>query len=123
MKFSTIEELYGALSNLSSKEMPIKTSYKFSKILSSIEKDNEFFVSKMKEIIMKYAEKDEDGTPVQEKGSIKIQKEYIEITNKEVSELYDIEFETPDIKFTLDELDSISLTPADLKVLLPFIEE
>jgi hypothetical protein len=123
MKFKQIEILHSTLSEFTEKEMPLRLAYKFSKILSSIEKDYEFYISEMRKIIMKYSEKDEQGNPIQDNENIKIQKDYASIANESVQELYNMEFNLPDIKFSLSELEDLSIKPSSLQVLLPFIEE
>jgi hypothetical protein len=123
MKFQQIENLHSTLSEFTEKEMPLRLAYKFSKILSSIEKDYEFYISEMRKIISKYSEKDDQGNPIQEEGNIKIQKDYLSMADKSIQELYNMEFNLPDIKFSLSELEDLSIKPSSLQVLLPFIEE
>ena len=123
MKFKQIETLYSTLSEFTEKEMPLRLAYKFSKILSSIEKDYEFYISEMRKIISKYSEKDDQGNPIQEEGNIKIQKDYVSMADKSVQELYNMEFNLPDIKISLSELEDLSIKPSSLQVLIPFIEE
>lgn len=124
MKLQTIETLQSSLTQLKSQEMPLRLSYKFSKLLSKIEKDSEFFTEKTREVILKYAEKDENGDFVQtEDGNIRIQTGKIEEANKAMMELNDIEVEDINITFTLDELESLSIAPEVLQPLLPLIVE
>jgi hypothetical protein len=124
MKLQTIETLQSSLTQLKSQEMPLRLSYKFSKLLSKIEKDSEFFTEKTREVILKYAEKDENGDLVQtEDGNIRIQTGKIEEANKAMMELNDIEVEDINITFTLDELESLSIAPEVLQPLLPLIVE
>ena len=123
MKFKQIEILHSTLSEFTEKEMPLRLAYKFSKILSSIEKDYEFYISEMRKIISKYSEKDDQGNPIQEEGNIKIQKDYLSMADKSIQELYNMEFNLPDVKFSLSELEDLSIKPSSLQVLLPFIVE
>lgn len=124
MKLQTIETLQSSLTQLKSQEMPLRLSYKFSKLLSKIEKDSEFFTEKTREVILKYAEKDENGDLVQtEDGNVRIQTGKIEEANKAMMELNDIEVEDINITFTLDELESLSIAPEVLQPLLPLIVE
>lgn len=123
MKLNNIETLYSSLTQLKSKEMPLRLSYKFTKLLSKIEKDYEFFTSKTREVIIKYAEKDDNGEIIQYESNIRVAPENIPLAEKELSELNDIEVEDINISFTLDELESLSITPEILQPLLPFIKE
>lgn len=123
MKLQTIQTLHSTLITLKSTPMPLRLSYKFSKFLSKIEKDNEFFIEKTREIVFKYAEKDENGNFVEYEGNVKVIPENIPFANKELDELNNIEVEDINITFTLDELESLSITPEILQPLLPFIKE
>ena len=123
MKLQTIQSLYSTLTTLKSTQMSLRLSYKFSKLLSKIEKDNEFFIEKAREIVLKYAEKDENGNYIQNEGNIKVIPENIPLANKELDELNNIEMEDIDITFTLEELESLSIAPEVLQPLLPFIKE
>lgn len=123
MKLNKIEPLYTTLSSLNEKEMPFSLSYKFTKILDKIETDYQYFIKKMREIINKYAEKDENGELVIKDNNIQIKKDFITLAEKELEELNNIEVSLPEITFTLDELKTLNIKPADLRALLPFIKD
>ena len=123
MKLSSIEKLYLVLKDFQEREMPIKLSYKFSKLFSLIETDYEFFYTQIKKIIEKYAEKDEKGNIIQNSENIPIKKDCFDLADRALQELYNTEVSLPKIVFTLDELESLNIKPFELKVLLPFIEE
>lgn len=123
MKLNKIEPLYTTLSTLTEKEMPFSLSYKFTKILDKIETDYQYFIKKMREIINKYADKDENGELIIKDNNIQIKKDFISLAEKELNELNNIEVTIPDISFTVEELKSLSIKPADLRALLPFIKE
>lgn len=123
MKLSSIENLYTVLKSFQEKEMPIKLSYKFSKIFDSIESDYKFFFAQLKKILDKYAEKDEEGNFVQNGDHIPLKKETFDLAEKALNDLYETEITLPKITFTLDELEELNIKPFELKALLPFIEE
>ena len=104
MKLNKIEPLYATLSILTEKEMPFSLSYKFTKILDKIETDYQYFVKKMREIINKYADKDENGELIIKDNNIQIKKDFISLAEKELNELNDIEVTIPDISFSVEEL-------------------
>jgi hypothetical protein len=103
--------------------MPLKLSYKFTKIISTVETEHQFFIDKVKIILDKYSEKDNLGQPIVENNNYKIKEEFLTYANQEIEELYNLEIALPDITFTLDELESLNIKPADLRALLPFIKE
>lgn len=123
MKLGNIETLYNTLSSLKEKEMPIRLSYKFTVILDKIDCEYNFFISEMRKIINKYGLKDENGELVQENGNIKINPDSLGLAEKALQELHETEITLPDVSFTLDELETLNIKPADLRALLPFIKE
>lgn len=123
MKLGNIETLYNTLSSLKEKEMPIRLSYKFTLLLDKIDCDYNFFISEMRKIINKYGLKDDQGELVQENGNIKINPDSLSLAEKALQELHETEITLPEVTFTLDELESLNIKPADLRALLPFIKE
>lgn len=124
MKLDDVEKLYPILTSIGEKELPIRLAYKFTKFISQIERDYNFYIEETKKIVYKYAEKNEQGEIIfSENGTITLQKEHVSDAEQSLKDLAEIEVETPSITFTLDELESLSITPADLQNLLPFIEE
>ena len=123
MKLSEIEKLYTTLKQLNEKEMPIKISYKFSKIFSQISTDFEFYSKKIQEILSKYGEKDEKGNFIVKDGMVPFQKDYVDLAIKELDELNSIDITLPEYQFSLEELESLSLTPAQVSSLTNFIKE
>lgn len=123
MKLSEIEKLYTTLKQLNEREMPIKISYKFSKIFSQISTDFEFYSKKIQEILSKYGEKDEKGNFIVKDGLVPFQKDYVDLAMKELDELNSIDITLPEYQFSLEELESLSLTPAQVSSLTNFIKE
>lgn len=123
MKLSEIEKLYTTLKQLNEREMPIKISYKFSKIFSQISTDFEFYSKKIQEILSKYGEKDEKGNFVVKDGMVPFQKDYVDLAMKELDELNSIDITLPEYQFSLEELEPLSLTPAQVSSLTNFIKE
>jgi hypothetical protein len=123
MKFNQIETLISTLSTFSEQEMPLRLAYKISQVLTSVQQDYEFYLAEMRKIIKNYSEKDELGNPIREGDNIKINQAYLSIAEKKIQELYEMEFNLPNIKFSLSELEILSIKPSSLQVLLPLIEE
>jgi hypothetical protein len=124
MTLHQTEQLFTTLSSLAKTSMPIRLAYKITKLLNQIEKDYNFYIEETKKIIIKYAERDEQGQLIStENGSITLQKNLISEAEKDLLELSEIEVDLPSISFTLDELETLNITPSDLQSLLPFIEE
>lgn len=106
-------------------KLPFKTAYKFAKLGEIIESELKFFQEKMQEIITTYSEKDENGDPVltEDGASIKIQESKVAECQQEINELNNVEVDIHDIYFTIEELESLSLTTQQVYALMPLIKE
>lgn len=118
-------DIQGLMLRLKNEKIPLKTAYKFNKLLNILEKELSFYQEKINEIISNYSQKDEDGNPIlsEDKTSVQIVKDKIEECQKKMEELSNIEFEINDISFTLDELENIDLTVLEVRSLMPLIKE
>lgn len=123
MKISNIEILKPTLLILSQKDLPFRLSYKVSKFLDKVEKDSQFYTEKLRNIVQKYALRDENGEIIVEGDNIKIAPSSIAAAEKELADLNDIDIEDPNIFFTLDEFEGLEIKPSELTGLLPFIKE
>lgn len=101
-----------------------KLAYKIMKFCKSVAVEEEFYNTKRSEIIDMYAVKDENGqVVVSDDGMIKIVPGKISEANVAMQELNGIEVEAPSVRFTLDELEGLELSVADMFALDAFIEE
>lgn len=124
IKMSEVLVLNNLYDKIKTQSTSIKTTYKLSKLFKAIQEENEFYTSELNKIIAEYAEHDENGNPVfLESGGIKVKEGFAQTTKEKLNELWELEVELPDVQFTLDELDTISLTVEEFNPLLPFIKE
>ena len=123
MKLSQIENLKNTLLTISQKELPFRLAYKISKLLDQVEKDSAFYTEKFRNIVVKYAERDEKGEIVFEGDNIKIPQNKLSAAEKELEDLNNVEATDINVTFTLDELEDLQMKPSELQGLLPFIEE
>lgn len=108
------------------KELKIsaKTAYKFNKLCISLDSDVEFYNKELNKIIQMYAERNEDGTVKQSPdGGVQIKADQIATAQGEIDTLWNLEADSPDIQFTVDELDELQLSIEDFNCMLPFIKE
>ena len=105
--------------------LPIKTSYKLTKLFSSIDQEIDFYTNKMKEIITAYSQKDENGAPIwSEDGTyIKVIPEKMTECQSEVLQLNTLEITPPDISFSIEDFGEVNLSPENLQVILPCIRD
>ena len=54
---------------------------------------------------------------------VPFQKDYVDLAMKELDELNSIDITLPEYQFSLEELESLSLTPAQVSSLTNFIKE
>lgn len=125
MKLSQVSNLLRVCNTLQDKPLAVKTAYKFAKIKAKLQEDEEFYSTKLQEIIAKYGKTDDNGNYVmaEDGSSIRIKEGMIKDCQKAIEELESIEVELPDIKFTLEELDKLDLTLNQMELFINFIEE
>ena len=116
IKLGELSTIIGSLNKLIDKEIPIKTSYKLSKLTRNLMNEYKIYEDNRMKLINKYAEKDENG-------NIKINKEDNTIMilngnrdkfNNEFIELVNIEIELEFDKIKLDDLSDVMISPRDL---------
>lgn len=105
--------------------LPIRTTYKLTKLFNAIDDEAKFYSSELNKIIDTYAEKDESGRPVptEDGTGVKLQKDSVVEAQAKITELWNLEVELPDQKFSIDELEKIDLSIEEFNMLLPFIED
>lgn len=124
MKMYEILDFSKVYNSIKDEKMSIKTAYKLNKLIKKIEEENNFYNIKFHEIIEQYAEKNDQGEyQYIDENSIKIKKGKEQECYKKVSELQNLEIETPNITFSIEELGDINLTIDTVNMLMPFIEE
>lgn len=115
------KEFIDALNELNTKELPVKTAYKITKIYETLSIEERRFVELKRKLIESICEKNEKGEPkISPEGTVQIPKSEIENTNKKLAELANIEFEVQTL--SLNELGDIKLSPKTLTVLRDIIE-
>lgn len=100
-----------------------KLSYKLMKFVRKIDVEEDFYNKKINELVDKYGERDGENKLIHTDTGVKIQEDKISICNLELQEIEDVEVDTPDITFTLDELSEIKLSVRDMFFLQDFIAE
>lgn len=109
----------------SSTKLPIKTSYKFARMATAVEKNIEFYQTSFRSIVSEFAQVDENGNfvPAEDGQGVKVQEGKEAECSTHLMELNNLEVELPDIKFTIGELEGCEITPTEMVKFLPFIEE
>lgn len=125
VKMSEILKAQGVYENIKNTPINIKTLYKFAKLFNTINEEAEFYINRIQTIAQKYGQRDEQGNliPNQDGTGVKLDPFNMEVAQKEIDDLVNLEIEFPKISISLSELEGANLTLANLSALLPFIEE
>ncbi|MGN1155556.1 MAG: hypothetical protein ACI4TK_05230 [Agathobacter sp.] len=121
-----IKQLIGAkrvIMSLIQEKLSPKLSYKLMKFIDKIEVEEKFYNTKCEELIEKYGERDEKNKLIYLETGVKIKKDKSIEFQAELDEVDKVEVEKPDTVFTLDELDELKLSVADMYFLQDFIVE
>ena len=122
LDFIALKQIYP---NISNQKLPIKTTYKFTKLFDKVNEESTFYTTQFKKLLNQYAEIGEDGKQLltDDGEGFKLKEETLQEGEERFKELLSLEVEVPDIKFTIEELESLSLKVDQLSYLLPFITE
>lgn len=123
MKLKAIEILntYEALAKLADKELDLQSACTVAKNLKELSLSKEVIDKKRKELIDKYAEKNEDGTPVREGDGIKITD--IPAFLQHMNELLASETEVQLSPISKSALSEIKISPKDILSLTELLKE
>lgn len=112
-----------ALQKLSKTDLKAKLAWQVARLLKAADKEIQEFNETRLKLIQKYGEKDESGELItDEKGNCKILPDSLDSFSTELNELVNSEIELNVNKIAIDDLDSISFTPADMNSLENFID-
>lgn len=95
----------------------IQLAFKVVKFIKSIETEANFYQKSYSDIVLKYADKDENG------NDVRISKDHISDFKEEIAKLDSIDVDKPEITFTFDELSKCDLTGNGLYALYPFVAQ
>jgi hypothetical protein len=117
-----LQQLYNSISGV---KLPLKTTYKFTRLMKRAETELEFYQTKFQEIIEEYGDKDENGQYklVDNGQSIAIIPGKENECNMRLMELRNLEVPIDDIKFTVEELEKIDISIEELVCIMSLIED
>ena len=124
MKLTDTLNFADVYSQVKDQKMPLRLAYKFSKLATRMDEEVQFYRTKFQEIVDQFIEKDEEGKPVviDNGAALKIIAGKEQECNQAMIELQglEIDLEQP---FTIEELENLELTPAQMQVLMPFVKD
>lgn len=123
MKLSQIVDLSNSLSKIIKLDMPFALSYKFNKLITLVDSNEQFYNSKVRELLDQYGDHDENGQLKQDEYGIQLKPETQVEFHEKLAALRDVESDDKLPTFNLTELECLSISPQDLYPLMPLIEE
>lgn len=117
-------ESYGKIKD---EKFSLKVAYRLSKLFETLTNESNRYETLVREALIKYSKKDEDGKPIIKTTtsggeSVEILPEYQEQFKKEIEELNTNEIEIEDCFFTFEDFGNLSISIDEIKGLLPFIK-
>lgn len=107
LKLKQLVDNVGALKDLSQTKLPIKISFRVSKLISQVQNELEIYEKQRVEIVKKLGEENPDG-------SWQVKVENMPEYNKEVETLGDVDVTIDFEKIKIDELGQIIIEPKNL---------
>ena len=124
MKMYELLELPKLYESIKEVKLPLKTTYKFTKLIKRAEEELTWYQSEFQKIIQDYG--------VQENGQYKLSPDGQSIMiisgkesecNAKISELRNLDVIIDNIKFSIEELEGIDITISELSCLMSLIED
>lgn len=124
MKMYEVLALQSFYTSIQDKKMPIKTTYKLSRLMRRVENELEFYSKEFAKIVDTYALK-ENGELVysDDMTSIKIIPGKEDECSDKIYELKEIEVDLSEFKFSIEEFENLDLTIAEMSSIYPLIAE
>ena len=125
MKMFEILELQNLYNSISNTKLPLKTTYKFARLMKRAEEEIAFYQTKFQEIIEEFGEKDENGqykTTEDGQSIVIIAGKEMEC-NSRLLELRNLDVSIENIKFSIEELEGIDVSISELSCLMSLIED
>ena len=125
MKMYEVLDLQVLYNTIATIKLPLKTTYKFARLMKRAEEEISFYQEKFQEIIEEYGVKEEGGqyklTP--DGMSIVIIPGKETECNQKLTELRNLDVPIEGITFTIEELEKIDVSISELSCLMSLIED
>lgn len=116
-----LQSLYTSIANI---KMPLKTTYKFTRLMKRAEEEISFYQEKFREIVEEYGVKENGEYKLTPDGqSIMIVAGKEMECNQKLAELRNLEVMIEGITFSIDELEGIDVSIQELSCLMSLIED
>ena len=116
-----LQNLYNSIANI---KLPLKTTYKFTRLMKRAEEELTFYQEKFREIVEEYGVKENGQYKLTPDGqSIAIIPGKEVECNTKLAELRNLDVLIDGIKFSIEELDGIDVSISELSCLMSLIED
>ncbi len=124
IKLFELSNILNSLNNISEISIPISLSYRLSKLCKKLIEEMKQYQESKNKLIKEYAEKDENDNIIINKkdDTINIKKDKLDMFQKEMEELNNIELEIDFKPIRIEEFGDINISPKDLMNIEMFIE-
>ena len=116
-----LQVLYNSIANV---KLPLKTTYKFTRLMKRAEEEVTFYQEKFREIVEEYGVKENGEYKLTPDGMsiVIIPGKEVECNNK-LAELRNLDVQIDGIKFSIEELEGIDVSISELSCLMSLIED
>lgn len=124
MKLFEVLELQNFYSLIKDAKLPIRTTYKLTRLMRQVEQETQFYQTEFAKIVEEYALK-ENGQYVysDDMTSIKIIAGKEEECGNKILELKNLDVDLSDFSFSIDEFEGLDLTISQLNSIIPLITD
>lgn len=124
MKMYEVLELQKLYNSIADIKLPLKTTYKFTRLMRRAEEEISFYQEKFREIIEEYGVKENGQYKLLSDGqSIAIIPGKEVECNKKLAELRNLDVSIDGINFSIEELGGIDVSISELSCLMSLIED
>ena len=124
MKMYEVLDLQVLYNNIATIKLPLKTTYKFARLMKRAEEEIAFYQEKFREIVEEYGVKENGEYKFTPDGqSIVIIEGKEAECNAKLLELRNLEVQIDNIKFSIEELEGIDVSIQELSCLMSLIED
>lgn len=123
VKIDTLLNNTELLQKLAGTKLKAKLAWSISRLLKAAETEIQSFNDTRINLIKQYGEKDENGELItDENGNCKIPEESLKEFSAQLNELVNTEVEINANKLSIDDLENLDFTPAEMAQLEPFFD-
>ena len=124
MKMFEVLELSKLYNSIKDTKLPLKTSYKFARLMHQAESELAFYQQEFQKIVQEYGIMEDGQYKMSEDGnSILIKTGYEAECNSKLQALHNLEVVFEGIEFTIDELGDVDVSISELNCLMSLIKD